>query len=198
LGIDNRVERFEPIDRRDVRVRAAIEQILRQIVMAVADGDHQRTRLLAAADLVHVRAALDESTRGFDVPVARGEKQSSHPAHDGRGSASGGPPKPGRPLRGRIVLFAGSWGGQRISIFVDSRTLQLDDVGGDPQSAPRASSRRMTASRFSPAANIRAVWPCAPSFALMPAPWSSSAATASTLPEVAAVIRAVVPLVVTR
>src|ERR1019366_987565 len=60
-------------------------------------------------------------------------------------------------------------------------------------SAPLASSALITAGRFSAAAYINAVCPCAVSFALTFAPLSSNALTASALPEDAASISAVVP-----
>ncbi len=84
--VDGGVEGRQTIDVHHVRIGAGIQKILRDGVVPIRDGDHQRARPLAAGDLIDVRAALDECTRRLQMAVPRRKEQGGHSAHDRVGS----------------------------------------------------------------------------------------------------------------
>ncbi len=77
--IDRRIERRAAVRIGNVRVRAAIEQQRRQIVMAIDDGDQQRARRVGAC-LVDVGAAVEQRARGVELALARREQERGHAA----------------------------------------------------------------------------------------------------------------------
>ena len=92
LGVDRRPERRHAVEaRRDVGVRAALDEHQGQVELGV-DGRHQqRAGAVAGRDAVDVGPAVEERRRGGDVPLPRRVQQRRQPALglDGRGAGVG-------------------------------------------------------------------------------------------------------------
>jgi hypothetical protein len=80
LDIDRRVERCRPGIAREFRVRAALEQELGEIEVAVDRGHEQRTRMIASAHLIDVGARFEQSAHRLCIPLAHGEQQCTESA----------------------------------------------------------------------------------------------------------------------
>ena len=74
VHIDGRVQRGAPEFIRDVRIRAMLQQINREIVMRVDDRHHQRTGSVGIGQ-VQVRARLHQHLCRFERILPRGIEQ---------------------------------------------------------------------------------------------------------------------------
>ena len=59
-----------------------IQQVFRDVQMAVDDRLDHRAHLFPFADLVHIRARFHQCAGRFEVTLARGIQQSRHSAHE--------------------------------------------------------------------------------------------------------------------
>ena len=71
--------------------RALFDQELREIVMAVDDRRHQRSRLVACIGLIDVGPGFDKRAGGLEMPFARSEMQRRPSAQRRRATPSVGP-----------------------------------------------------------------------------------------------------------
>ena len=70
LAVQHRIERRHAVLRGEIGVGALLEQVHRQVEVAVDDRDHQRAGLDACAHLIDVGAALEERLHALDAPAA--------------------------------------------------------------------------------------------------------------------------------